>query len=111
MEQLPAIIDAVLGALAPMLTEIIATGLSLLFGALLMAVRRYAGLKAEALLRDALNQAIATGVARAVPGGGNGSIEAQAIEYAKRSSPGAIKALRATDDVLFDKARAAALRN
>lgn len=97
---------AMIEALSPAMTEILATGLSLALGAVLMAARRYAGLKAEALMRDALTQAIKTGIAQADPA--KGSAATQAVQYAKRSSPGAIKALGATDDILFDKARAAA---
>lgn len=100
-------IDPILTAIAPVVTEILATALAAVMAYALLAVRRYAGLKAEAIMRDALNQAIATGVNQAERGSGLGSIPTQAVDYVKRSSPDTIKALGASDDVLFDKARAA----
>jgi hypothetical protein len=102
-------IQTILTALAPMLTELLATGLSLLLGMVLLAVRKYFGLKGEAILRDALGQAIETGAAQA-PLSTVGDAAMAAVEYAKRSSPGAIKRLGASDDVLLDKARAAVKR-
>lgn len=99
-------IETILTALAPMLTDLLALGLSALLAALMLAVRRYFGIKAQAILRDALNQAVKTGVMQASQSAGKGSVAAQAVEYAKRSSPDAIKALKARDDVLFDKASA-----
>lgn len=100
-------LDLILTAVQPVVTEILATAMAGVLAYALLAVRKYAGLKAEAIMRDALNQAISTGVNQAKPGSGLGSIPAQAVEYAKRSTPDAIKALGASDEVLFDKARAA----
>ena len=100
-------IDGALVLLAPMLTDLLVTAISALLALVLLAVRRYVGLRAEAILRDALNQAIATG-ARQAPDNASVSEAAEAaVAYAKRSSPDAIKKLGASTDVLLDKARAA----
>lgn len=100
-------LDSALVLLAPMLTDLIAAGLTALLAIVLMAVRRYVGLRAEAILRDALNQAITTGAAQAPASAPMAEAAKAAVEYAKRSSPTAIKKLGATEDVLLDKARAA----
>ena len=65
------------------------------------------GLRAEAILRDALNQAIATGAKQAPANASVAEAAEAAVAYAKRSSPDAIKKLGASTDVLLDKARAA----
>jgi hypothetical protein len=100
-------LDSALVLLAPMLTDLIATGLSALLAIVLFAVRRYVGLRAEAIMRDALNQAITTGAAQAPANAPMAEVVKAAVDYAKRSSPTAIKKLGATEDVLLDKARAA----
>lgn len=102
-------IQTILTALAPMLTELLATGLSALLAMVLLAVRRYVGLKGEAIMREALWQAIETGAAQASQGN-LGDAAMSAVKYARRSSPEAIKRLGASDDVLLDKARAAVKR-
>lgn len=102
-------IQTILTALAPMLTELLAIGLSLLLGMVMLAVRKYFGLMAEAILRDALGQAIETGAAQA-PRIGVADAAAAAVDYAKRSSPGTIKELGVAEGVLLDKARAAVKR-
>jgi hypothetical protein len=100
-------LDSALVLLAPMLTEIIALALSALFAWVLMAVKKYVGLKGQAILRDALNQAIATGAKQAPDNANIAEAAEAAVEYARRSSPGTIKDLGVIDSVLFDKARAA----
>lgn len=104
-------IQTILTALAPMLTDLLATGLAALLAMVLLAVRKYAGLKGEAILREALGQAIETGalLAHASSATVDEAIAAS-VEYAKRSSPDAIRKLNASDDVLSDKARAAVRR-
>jgi hypothetical protein len=94
-------------ALAPVVAELAVALIGIILATALASVRRYFGLKAEALMREALNKAILTGVKQA-KGGTLDAITAQAVEYAKKSSPGAIKGLKARPDVLVDKARAAA---
>ena len=100
-------IDGALVLLAPMLTDLLVTAISALLALVLLAVRRYVGLRAEAILRDALNQAIATGAKQAPDNANMAEAAEAAVEYARRSSPGTIKDLGATEDVLIDKARAA----
>lgn len=100
-------IDPILTLLGPMLTEIIGLALSALFAWVMLAIRKYVGLKGEAILRDALNQAIATGAKQAPANASVAEAAEAAVAYAKRSSPGAIKSLGASTDVLLDKARAA----
>jgi hypothetical protein len=100
-------LDPLLTLLGPMLTEIIGIALSALFAWVLVAVKKFVGLKGEAILRDALNQAIATGAKQAPTNASVSEAAEAAVEYARRSSPAAIKKLGATDDVLLDKARAA----
>ena len=100
-------IDVALTALAPMLTELLATALSALLALLLLAVRKYVGLKGEAILRDGLNQAIRTGAAQTSADGATATAIEGVVTYAKRSAPEAIKKLGASDDILRAKARAA----
>lgn len=101
-------IEVILSALAPLLTELIATGLSALLAFVLLAVRRYVGLQAEAILRDGLNQALMTGAARLTPGAAPSVNEIESVvAYAKLSAPDAVKKLGATDDILRIKAKAA----
>lgn len=100
-------IDPILTLLGPMLTEIVGLALSALFAWVMLAIRKYVGLKGEAILRDALNQAIATGVKQAPANASVAEAAEAAVAYAKRSSPDAIKKLGASTDVLLDKARAA----
>lgn len=100
-------IDVALTALAPMLTELLATALSALLAMVLLAVRKYVGLRGEAILRDGLNQAIRTGAAQVGGSGVTASAVEGIVSYAKQSTPDAIRKLRATDDILRIKARAA----
>lgn len=108
MDNLSLYLDPILTALAPVLSDLLAVVLSILLGALFLAVRRFFGLRAEALLRDALNQALATGVKQAPPTMSAGEVASAAVEYAKRSSPEAIRKLKAPESVLLDKARSIA---
>lgn len=100
-------LDGALVLLAPMLTDLLVTAISALLALVLLAVRRYVGLRAEAILRDALNQAITTGAKQAPANASVAEAAEAAVAYAKRSSPDAIKKLGASTDVLLDKARAA----
>jgi hypothetical protein len=103
------LINEMMKALEPVINDVLAPLLVALLGTLgamlLTSVRRYFGLKAEQLMREALNRALETGVKQSTT-----SIEAkiqeQAVAYAKRSVPDAIKGLQARDSVMMDKAKA-----
>lgn len=108
MNNLSMYLDPILTALSPVLTDLLAVVLAILLGAVFVTVRKFFGLRAEALLRDALNQALATGVKQAPVNSTAGEVASAAVEYAKRSSPEAIRKLKAPESVLIDKARSIA---
>ena len=97
--------DTLLAALQPYLAETLALIFTGLLGIITAAVRKYLGLQAEAILRDALHRALTTGVTQATSSAPD-TIAEQAVEYARRSVPDAIKRLGASPDVLIDLARA-----
>lgn len=101
-------LDLIFGAIGPILVDLLAGLLAVALTFASLAVRKYFGAKAEAVLRDALNQAIQTGVTKSV--GKSADPVREAVDYVKRSSPGTIKALGADDKTLVDKVQAAIKR-
>lgn len=97
--------DTILTALGPHLAELLGFALLALFGLIAQALRRTLGLQAEAIWRDALHSALESGAMRADTALTAQAVE-QAVDYARRSVPDAIRNLGATDDVLRDLAGA-----
>jgi hypothetical protein len=97
-------LDLIFGTLGPVLVDLLAGLLALALTAASLAVRKYFGAKAQAVLREALNQAVATGVTKSAAGPNQIN---EAVDYVKRSSPETIKALGAGEKVLVDKVKAA----
>ena len=81
-----------------------------LAGVLTWAAKRFAartGIEIEARHREALHSAIMTGLRHAAQGGAitdRQALAREAVEYARRSVPDAIRGLRAGGDVLLDLA-------
>ena len=93
--------DSLIAPFAPFIAEGLATLLTLIFGWVAVAVRRYFGLQAEAIMRDALHRAIETGLKQAplLKMSEEDAVNV-AVDYARRSVPDAIIGLRATQTVL-----------
>jgi len=110
-------IDTLLKALEPHLTEILSGILIWLFGLFVIAVRqlsrkatdmigRHLGLEAERIWRETLHRALQSGVL-ATEGVTDDQVRVEkVIHYAMRSSPDAIEGLKPPEDVLRDLARA-----
>ena len=101
------IINTLAVALAPHLLEVVAGLLSAVIGWAAMAAKRKWGLDVEARHREALHSALMTGARmaldRAISPHGAADL---AVGYAEVSVPDAIKALRPTQEVLINLARA-----
>lgn len=92
---------------APYLMELLATGLAALLGWIGLTVKAKIGLDIEASLRAALKEALETGAQNATAGGLSGPTAIDAtIAHARRSVPGAIKALGPAETVLINLAKA-----
>lgn len=99
-------LDTLLTAFVPMFVELLAFIATVIFGWVALAVRRYLGVQAEKVMRDALHQAIETGLKHGkLFDGLEGKAAEAAIAYAKRSVPDAIRGLGATEAVLLAIAR------
>jgi hypothetical protein len=110
-------IDSLLTALEPRLTEALAGLLVILFGVVASMVRRafegvpglirqHLGAQAEKIWREALHRALASGVL-STDGISDEAARLDAIlNYAHRSSPDAIAALGASPDVMRQLAKA-----
>lgn len=93
--------------LAPMLMEIAALGVTILVGHLAVVARRRFGIEIEARHREALHQAIMTGLRSAVAAGyGKDKAMEAAVAYARQSTPDALRALKPSPSVLMDIAHA-----
>lgn len=99
-------LDPIIGALAPFITEALVAIVTVIFATVATGVRKYLGAQAEKIMRDALHQAIETGLKQGkLVDGLEGKAAEAAIAYAKRSVPDAIRNLGATEAVLFNIAR------
>lgn len=98
-----ALIGQLLDALVPILLTAIAAQLARLYPWL----REKWGVEIEQKHRDALNEAILSGIEsairRSIPEAQVGRV---ALDYVRRSVPDAIRRLGATDDILADKIEA-----
>lgn len=94
-----------LNALAPSLLELAGLVVTGLLGWLANTARQKLGLQVEAGLREALHGAVMTGLKLALERATDrddmdrASVD-DAVAYVKRSSPDAVRRLRASDDVL-----------
>ena len=94
--------DTLIGTLSPQISDLLALALLAIFGLIAQTVRSIGGLQAEKIWREALHSALETGAARS-----DGPQEArvtQAVEYARRTVPDAIRKLKPTNVVLSDLA-------
>lgn len=105
-ENLSAALAPILMALAPFITEAL-VALFVLIGARVgQTVRKYLGVQAEKIMRDALHQAIETGLKQGRLDAGLQQIATEkAVEYARRSVPDAIAGLGATQNILLNIAQ------
>jgi hypothetical protein len=100
-------LDGIMNAALPYVLEFVGV---LLSGVLLWVARQFhakTGIEIEARHREALHSAIMTGLRHAAQGGAitdRQALAREAVEYARRSVPDAIKGLRAGGDVLLDLA-------
>jgi hypothetical protein len=97
--------DQLITTFEPILTDLLGYGVLLIFGYIGLLIRKYLGTKAEAVWRDALHSALKNGALQ------SGSIDPasvamDAVDYAKRSVPGAIRKLGADEAVITQLARA-----
>lgn len=96
-------LDPIIAALAPFITEALVAILTVIFATVAAAVRKYLGTQAEKIMRDALHQAIETGIKqKPIVAGLEAAAAHAAVDYAHRSVPDAIKGLSATQDVLVN---------
>ena len=99
--------EEMLEALSPLLLEALAALLTLFIGWISVMAHRKFGIEIEARHREALHSAIMMGVLRAVElGGDRNAIVEEALLYAKRSVPDAIRALANEDGILWELAEA-----
>lgn len=98
-------LETILKFFEPHLIEILAGVLTLIGTLVGLAVRRVLGLQAEELLRKALHSALTTGALQASSTDPN-KVAEQAVQYAQKSVPEAIKRLNPRNDVLYKLARA-----
>ncbi len=96
-------LDQVLTIIQPAIVEILAAIIAAAFAMASLAIRRYAGAKAESAWRDAVHRAMQSGVSVS-DGQTAAEIAKDAVEYVKRSVPGALSSLGAKPDVLADLA-------
>lgn len=99
-------LDQILAALLPHLLEIAALALTALIGWAAQRFNAWTGIQIEARHRDALHLAIMTGIRRALDAGQSHDVAIDAaVEYAKKSVPDAIRALKPARDILGAIAR------
>lgn len=100
-------LEGIMNAVVPHLLELAAPVVA---AAILWVAKRISdktGIEIEARHREALHSAIMTGLRHAAQGGAitdRQALAREAVEYARRSVPDAIKGLRAGGDVLLDLA-------
>ncbi|WP_099827407.1 hypothetical protein [Oceaniglobus indicus] len=94
-----------LDAAEPVLVTVIGGILSALFGAVLLAARRYLGDRATDILRKSLTEAMERGIAQGYASGSNAP-ELDAVSYVERTMGDTIKRLGASTGGLLDRARA-----
>lgn len=105
-ENVLAAIAPLLSLLAPFITEALVALLVLIGARVGQVVRKYLGVQAEKIMRDALHQAIETGLKQGRLDAGLKHVAAEkAIEYARTSVPEAIAGLGATQNVLLNIAQ------
>lgn len=96
-----------LNLILPHLVDLAAILLSIVIGRAAIYAKDRWGMDIEAKHREALHSAIMSGVQAAVLSGRDGETAIlSAVRYARSSTPGAIKALKAADSVLEDLAAA-----
>jgi hypothetical protein len=97
--------DQLTTALSPILTELLGYGVLLILGYIGLLIRKYLGTKAEAVWREALHSALKNGALQSDLIDPD-AIAMDAVDYAKRSVPDAIRKLKADDGVMTQLARA-----
>lgn len=101
------ILTAMLAAAMPQILQIIGVLVSILATLAVRKLGQLLNLQIEAKHRDTLHRAITTGLMSALSAGfDNRAALAAAVEYAKVSTPDAIKTLRPKEAVLLDIANA-----
>lgn len=104
-------VNTVLALLSPYLVELIAAAILFAVSWVGTQVRTFLGTRTEQILRDALHQAINTGLNSAlqdIPRNDakhNDEIVKAAVAYAKQSVPQSIQKLGATENILVDLAK------
>jgi hypothetical protein len=97
--------DQLTTAFTPILTELLGYGVLLILGYIGLLIRKYLGAKAEAVWREALHSALKNGALQS-QGIDPDVVALDAMHYAQKSVPDAIRKLKAPDDVLLQLALA-----
>ena len=93
--------NTILAALMPILLDVLGAIVLALIGQAALWLKRRTGIEIEARHREALHQAIMTGLRAALTKSATPSDAiTRSIEYAKQSVPYAIRALRPSDQIL-----------